>query len=463
MLISIIILLIFMDRLRGTHFSVECNLMMADRNTYPHQKRITYLHYFFYQLCRQCDANINAFIKDTLEWNTTPELLKLVFQTSIFDEYILKPNIFPLNLKTTNHQMLNTASDRLTHSFNNSRDDKLIQYITENIVMSQEIMELMLRFTHNQFGDIIVAYMMKNNVNITNNVIKLCCENQPYMWPVLDYIVSSKYQLTARDFVSIRNLDIMKKVIDMTEIKITEDAFIHFLNLEEVSTEWIKKAELFLKRQQHMVRSMVEQKYIKTYTDQKFEFFVDMGLKITQKSLLESIKKHITLPNIERFNIKINQQELILQCNISRYYPKYNLLGISEEMLEFKNIIYANNTRNLNLFLAKNPKIVPDSHIMKNIATKEVKPSITEKIISLGGIVTFDTLEHCCSKKQSIIIPHFLKSCKKQIQSQLEFLKTLENNVKHNPEMYPNTDLDTITKQITELTNYFNMTNYEQK
>lgn len=432
-----------MNHFRGFNYSNECTMMLNDRNRYTHSDRIKYIRTFHTGLYRDNGAQVRSFIINTLEWNPTVELLTLLWGSTLYDTEILHEHIFPLTIAN-----LSSVMHRLKNVYGSSRDDKIIHYINQHIVMTQEIVNIMINFTHKQFGELIASYMMKNDVPITNEFMNACCSNQPYMWPVLDYVISNGYNFTPQQFISIPDVNIMKKVLEIKSFDINEKLFLAFLDTRQICPEHISRI-LHTNLRSHPTLLFQGQTHtVTSYSDEKFELFVSLGLKITQDSLVKGIEKHITFPNIDRFDIKMDKDALLKKCTESKYYPQYTSLGISNELIELKNIVHTNCV-GLKTFYKKNPTVVPDKEIMKNIGSKDIKPMFINTLIEKGGVVTFETMENSHVKRYETLMPHFKKSCKQLIQDQINVL----NNVKN----IKGVDSKMIDDQINNLKNYFNV------
>lgn len=401
------------------------------------------------------------FIGDTNNFDYGKTLCKSLPEAYVFFNCILSPGAFSIRKR-----MLYMLK-RLKYSYNKDIDHRMVTHVGQELYSIDKndlihVLEKIIQYTNNTMGEMIASYLMKNPMEIPDSLLKKCCKNQPYMWPVLDYLLSQNYKLSYENFFKIPDVNIMKKVVQYITNPITEEQFIEFLTYTVPSPESI--AESRKQSANRYDEYHHNTKYVASYTDEKFELFVTMGLQITKKSIIESIIKNITLPDIDRFGIEINMNEIMECCTKHKYYPKYSFMNASESLLKLRNLSTSTNTKELKAFLKKHPTVIPDRICLLNSGTTKLG-SAFNMLVDHGGVVTLEILNKIYHNKVDYAIEKFTKESKKQLNYQLEILNALLPIIKNNPKLFKDDifDYDLIKLHINDLSEMFNLSqNMEQ-
>lgn len=370
----------------------------------------------------------------------------------IFYNKILTPGCFSIN----DLNLLDLLK-RLKYSFNKELDYDMVNFLGQELYKLtdkckiQQFINEFLTYTNSHMSELITSFITKNPIIFTSNMLDRCYKNQPYMWKVLDYLLSTKHVITLQQFFLIPDYETMKKASQYLKINITEDNFIDFLKHYTILSPQTLKEMYKISPKINIYDSYTfNKRFVHSYTDEKFELFVTMGLQITQKSILEAINHKIMLPNIERFNIELNVQEIIQKCDDKGYYPNYSFINTTPELIELRNLSTSTNTKELKLFFKKNPNIKPDSICIKN-AGQITQGTAFQVLLENGGIVTLDILNCVVHTKTYDARVNFTKNCQKLIYNQIKLLESLSTNANN----------EIIKKSISELQELFSMNSYE--
>lgn len=447
---------------RGANSVVTQCQRLLETNKNDWKKRCDFIHQYSNDLSHKYCDTIKLFIEDTLLIpKCVPYVLNLILSYT-FDDILLKPKIFPLT-----EENLNILSSRLCLSFDSNKDDKVIQYIIENINFNkntQSVITTLLGYTNSQIGELIASHIMKNPIVFNSEMFKLCCANQPYMWPVLDYLLSNEQTLSMNNFMLIDDVKIMSNVRHHLNQQIVEHDFEKFLENTTLPSAWIKTLCKNLIKDpcaRHFNNTKYE--YTCAYTPEKFELFVDMGLNITISSIKSCIRKKISLPNIERFNIEINLDDILKYCEYCKYYPDYKFMNMSPEMIQLRNLSYSRQVAPVNAFLNKNPKIIPDKVCIENAMYID-SGTVFQTLLQHGGLMDIKLLNQTPMRKLHYATSSFSKQCKTLMNNHINMLELLLPIIQNNPQLFTGLQKDNksfnelFNNEITDLKVFFNIT-----
>lgn len=185
--------------------------------------------------------------------------------------------------------------------------------------------------------------------------------------------------------------------------------------------------------------------YVKTYYDKstvigyntdKFELLVENGFKPTYNDIITALKYKVELPNIERFDIKL-EQNFIKECEKYKFFPSYEIKGVGKNISELRSLCTIKNKSQITSFFKRNKKdnIVPDRICMENASEIKTNKAVLDVLISHGGKITAECVEkNMRVDKYSIaseyIVTNFIKEYRKEVNEYKEKIKQYEEKIK---------------------------------
>lgn len=176
--------------------------------------------------------------------------------------------------------------------------------------------------------------------------------------------------------------------------------------------------------------------YKSMYTPEKMELLIKYGYTLDYDDIIYSIKNRKEIPEIERFNIHLDQKLLDL-CWDYNFYPTYKFNCINAQMIELQKLCTEINLPNIRTFITKN-NIIPDSKCLEN-ASKFKHNKAVEYLIEKKGKVTLKCVKNCAatftkSGMLTLLLNEFEKNYKEEIETYKKRIEELEANQKINKE-----------------------------
>ena len=164
----------------------------------------------------------------------------------------------------------------------------------------------------------------------------------------------------------------------------------------------------------------------------KMEILIHYGYKPDYKDLYFGAQYKAEIPNISRFNIKLDQK-LLDKCWDYDFYPKYNFKLVSNEMLQLQQMCDSRAKVKIRNYIKKHD-LKPDRKCMENACKYKNNKEVLDVLVSKGGKYTIKCIENCASQFKAnntlmTIIREFKKHHEENIK-RIEKMEELEEKVR---------------------------------
>lgn len=301
--------------------------------------------------------------------------------------------------------------------FNNSIIDVIIKERLKKNCNSKILIDILLKFmpiTYNNLSKLVnikndyLLFMLsgiidKVSIKFDNNdILHEACSSLPQSIQVISALISRGLVLDSKclEIVCEKcSIKAIKYVLENGRINITKNHFQKLIN----TTSY----------------------YEGNYTQEKMELLINYGYKLDYDDIIYSIKRQKEIPNVDRFNIKLDQKVLEL-CWEHDFYPNYKFDCISEEMIQLEKLCLTRQLTKIKKHI-ENFNLVPDRKCMENACNSRTNGKIVDYLISKGGKINIK-----CILKSAYILAHsaFLIDIIKSFEkNNNEYIAKLENHI----------------------------------
>lgn len=307
----------------------------------------------------------------------------------------------------------------------------LINCVMHNTKNHDMVIKLIIEEEDDILLEYLVEYVMKHNIQLTQEIFDKCISHLPYTYSFLEYMLVNGFKLSSRDFTILcASIDYnnMKKILEHITFPLTHDHFVTIINL-------------------HRDKSL------------KLQLLLDNGYIINKNDLLNTIEKSCDILNPPQYILDLIDQQVITQCTFTKFYPNYIVPYLDEQM--FQQLI-ANNDVNGVKKLYEKKHIIPTKQNMLTSA-KLSQSDMYEYLSSKGGITDMQVLGDNLKNKKLFVrkLAHNYQKDRNQhlVQINKTFTQLHNTILKYKDQMSENDNkyIDDITKhfyKIMDMNNY---------
>ncbi len=278
-----------------------------------------------------------------------------------------------------------TLHNKIAETIPITGDNLLTLCNCHNFILTQKLAEIINKSDKTEIDKLF------NNVKI----MKIACSNLPHASNVVIALLNKNYKITTDNFESICDHCVFKDIkyiLELSRMEITSKHFkaiIHTEDLCEGSFDFDSSEDsegnynIPVKANDNSLENRLT----------KMELLFHNGFIPNKDDIKSTIISHIEIPNIERFDIVLDD-ELLGLCRTNNFYPKYKFSGIAPELLELQEACHNKNFASAKK-LIKTHNVIPDTTCME-IISKFKENKILDLLIQSGGKVNIN-----CVKKRA--------------------------------------------------------------
>lgn len=347
------------------------------------------------------------------------------------------------------HAILSPILSRLRFSCN-SEDNKLIDFLFRNINMDLNTIKSLVACRNNYLSLLLSGILDKFNEDIPKEILYIACEYLPYTKPIIESLKNRGLNI---DSVC---LEMACKTPDLEGLKYILS---HNLTIQKNHFQNLILSRVFEKfptqpgaKKIYSYWNNSPGEWLPGYTPEKMELLIQSGYKITKDDLIYSIQNRKEIPNLDRFDLDLNQEILEL-CWLSDFYPNYNFTCISPKMVELQKLCREKKPSQIKKFFSEN-KLIPDNKTMENACGFRTNLPILNILIQQGGKINFSCLKKCAREmRENNFLIKLMEYYEADLNKNQEKIKKLESEIiklggkLDQPETKPNNILKNIIKQ----------------
>lgn len=271
---------------------------------------------------------------------------------------------------------------------------------------------------------------INNMILDKENFMKTACKNLPWAMNIITSLTNKNCQISSDNFgiaCNHGNFENLKMILEISRIPVTNDHFKIVLKTITGSQKRVVEEEsdsegdpLFSNKEEQL---------------KKIELLFQNGFVPNREDIKESIKCHVQIPNIERFENIILDDEMHKCCIKNKFFPKYKFNCVSTEMILLQEACHKKDGSIIKK-LVKMHKLVPDEICMELIS-KHRESTIFPFLIKSGGKVNLQCLRNISDSynNNKFIIQYmteFEKEYMKEITGYKNKITELERQLKEN-------------------------------
>jgi hypothetical protein len=328
----------------------------------------------------------------------------------------------------------NAIASRFEHSCSTNDDSELITILFDNMDLNEKNLAEMFKCRNNSMNARLAQFIDKYDGTLTKNMMYNSCKSLPYTKDVIKILLAQGLEIDDHAFDIVCEYcdrESIKFIFDETRIKPKRR---HFQKLA-MSKKYVDNKTYELRKNSYSYRRTGVSRYEDGgYNMNKMELLIGYGYKPDYEDLFFGAKYKAEIPNIGRFDIKLDQA-LLDRCWDYDFYPKYDFNMVSAKMMELQQICNSRATAKLKNFLKNNSDIVPDRKCMENACRFKNNQPVIDQLIKRGGKFTVKCIENCanefkCNGMLLNIIGTFKKEYNQDINDYKHRIKELENTIK---------------------------------
>jgi hypothetical protein len=335
------------------------------------------------------------------------------------------------NFKGLSHDdLLIIIEARLRYSRNQGVNDDtdLATFIVNNIIVNTENLLALCGCRSSHLAILIAPIIDKFSGIVTEEFMDSACAVLPYSKPIIQALINRGIKISS-DHLGIVcancNLEAIEYILQITRMPINKQ---HYRALVG-SSIYDPEPEL----EYYYYRKNKPSKFKNGYSDEKMELLIKYGFKPDYDDVLFGIKNKISIPNIERFGIKLDAK-ILDACYDVDYYPKYNFDFIDKELIALQELCTSRRISEIKSKIKKN-NLVPDRKCMENVCKFAKNSPVYEFLKSNGGKTTYKCIRNCAEFLKNnpfllTIIDDYEKIHQAEIEKYEDNIKKLEEQVK---------------------------------
>lgn len=304
-----------------------------------------------------------------------------------------------------------------------------VMYNTKNHNM---VIKFMIEEEDDILLECLVEYVMKHNIQLTQEIFDKCINHLPYTCTFLEYMLMNGFKLSSRDFTILCasvNYNNMKKIMEHITFPLTHDHFMTIINLRN------------------------DDKSL------RLQLLLDNGYIMNKNNLLNTIEKSCDILNPSQYILDLIDQQVVTKCISTKFYPNYIVPYLGEQL--FQQLIANDDITGVKKLYEKK-HIIPTKQNMMTSA-KLSKSDMYEYLSLKGGITDMQVLGDNLKNKKLFVrkLAHNYQKDRDQHLVQINKTFTQLHNIilKYKDQISENDNkyVDDITKhfyKIMDMNNY---------
>lgn len=283
---------------------------------------------------------------------------------------------------------------RLKYSYylnSNEETNNLVDFVIKFVDMSLDNLSKLVSCKNEYLSFILSSIIDKSNLEFNDNsILYAACHVLPYSKHVIQSLIGRGLRLDSKclEIVCLNcPLEGIKYILENGRINVMREHY-HKLVESVIDTNLIEHR--FLRRHKLEINESI-------YTQEKMELLINYGYIPDYEDIIYSIKHKIEIPNISRFNIKLDQKMLELCWEVD-FYPKYKFDCIDLNLLEMQKLCLQKNSLTKIKNLVEYFNIIPDRKCMENACCQKSNSKVVDYLISKKGKITGTCVKNCISK-----------------------------------------------------------------
>jgi len=220
---------------------------------------------------------------------------------------------------------------------------------------------------------------------LDSKTLDIACHSLPFTKTCINSIVQHKVQFESKHLVTVcmyGNLEAIEFILQQSRLTVTG---VHFKAIID-STMAVAPDKRY-----GPVTRVVQETARNAYSDEKFELLVRYGYVPCKDDIIYSIRKKITIRNVDRFGIDFNEQ-ILKACHEVNFYPPYKFTCVNIDLLRLQQLCRVKNVKNVRDFLGSH-NIVPDEECVRKAAQIRNNDAVYKTLKKFGGTVTYECLK----------------------------------------------------------------------
>lgn len=331
----------------------------------------------------------------------------------------------------------------------NSTENELIDILFNNSVLgfkkedSDKLelnFELLMGMRHSYFNKRVSELLDKHDPEDTQDInytklMHASCKVLPYSLPIIKSLIGKKVPIDS-DCLTIVcqycNEESIRTILDLGRVKV-EKCHFRAVITSKMYIGQTRSGYYYRNNNISTSDDGYNMAASSGFTTQKLEELLKNGYIPDNDDITFSIKYKAEIPNIERYNIKLDQKMLELCWEYDFYPKKYKFDCIQEEMIELQQLCNTKAKVQISKCIKAN-KLVPDRKCMENASKFKNNQPILNVLMDNGGKVTFKCVENCAHQMNDnrtliLLCDKFKEEYEKQIKEYEEKIKMLENKL----------------------------------
>lgn len=343
-----------------------------------------------------------------------------------FVELVKNPNFAGFDNDFIKFSAINRFEHDCLDKIANSNNYNIVDALFNNCDIDKNY-ALFLNSRNIAISERLSAIIYKVN-GLTNELFKKACKSLPYTKLIVTSFLNIGFAMTNDIFNVICNYcdeDSIKYILTETRIEPTKKHFKSILeSYKYIPKKIFNNKSLTWKYRNDTIRY---EKCNDKEIIEKIKILLKYGYVPDYDDIIYAAKNKIELPNIEKFNIKLDEK-LLKVCWENEFYPNsYKFDSISNEMLELQKLCLTRQKAQIRQFMKKY-NVVPDNKCMENASKFKNNLQILEILINKGGKINYECIKNCANQLKSnrtlmFLINEYEKNYKKQIETYENLLK----------------------------------------
>ena len=279
-----------------------------------------------------------------------------------------------------------------------------------NVVLDDAILLELLACKNESIMSSLIEKLKLTNFSVTQEHLSRACNIMPYSIVMVTYLLTKNLSLNSDDMRNICencDCDFMLSTLEQTRFVVDKNVFQGVMNI--LCDDITKKLNICM----------------------------HVGYVPDIDDVITGIRRGVEIPNIERFNLKLDMGVFGFCCD-RHFYPNYTFVGVDHVMIELAKYCNRNNISGIRKILKNG--YVPSVAFMDMIVKTDIRKSILYEFVNAGGKVSLDGLKSkfdmCDFKLIMGCIDDLCGDVKKKDEMIMLLSKKCDNNIEYDVDKF---------------------------
>lgn len=323
---------------------------------------------------------------------------------------------------------------RLRFSCDKYNDMELVIHIINNIEINKDTILKLVKCSSSPVSHVISGIIDKFNEELTPEYMDEACYGLPYSKKSIISLMNRGLQLNDNNLEIVCrycNEEAIEYVLETTRLPVTNAHFKAIIQSKKYMPFTYNIGPNFHYFYSYRSHNNHEE-WVDAYSWEKLDVLTKYGYKLTRDDIIFSIINKKYIPNIERFDLKLNKEILNL-CWGNDFYPAYDFEDVHSSLMELQRLCKTKKHSEIKQYIKKY-NLVPDFKCMENASQFVNNNKIYDLLINSGGKVTYNCLKKCVGEFKNNafllkLICDYEKNAEEEKLNYLNKIKQLEDQI----------------------------------